>query len=316
MIYNVNNSYLYYENNFEIINDYHQMIVDLIKKILNNNKNIKINVTLCKNNYNFNNENKTIKININWEHTIVKQGGRSVQNNTPFGAIKYHNDNNNDINDDNNYLIRIDRYNELNDADIVIDYSLPNIHNVMTNDIFKSFSNKHIIIYSSIYEPYFFKENRNIPILTTFINTNEHRRAVLLKNMNDVLTKNGFQFLNVNNCFIKNDLQHLYKNTKILINIHQTEHHHTFEELRVLPALQCGVIVISENSPLSELVPYNDYIIWTSYDKILEKTIEIINNYDYFHDLIFVKDKNKKLDQFNDVNYNTLEKQIIKCAAP
>ena len=105
--------------------------------------------------------------------------------------------------------------------------------------------------------------------------------------MNDVLTKNGFQFLNVNNCFIKNDLQNLYKNTKILINIHQTEHHHTFEELRVLPALQCGVIVISENSPLSELVPYNDYIIWTSYDKILEKTIEIINNYDYFHDLIW-----------------------------
>ena len=75
------------------------------------------------------------------------------------------------------------------------------------------------------------------------------------------IKQKGITYINVNNCFEKDKLQTLYKNTKILINIHQTDHHHTFEELRVLPALQCGVLVICEHSPLSNLIPGNDYII-------------------------------------------------------
>jgi hypothetical protein len=104
MIININNSYFYYENNFGIINDYYQYIVNILIKILNN-INANINITLCNNNYDFNNDNKTIRININWEHTIVKKGGRSI----PYGTLDSI------ILDDNNeyYLIRIDRFNLL-----------------------------------------------------------------------------------------------------------------------------------------------------------------------------------------------------------
>jgi hypothetical protein len=301
MLFRINNSYLYYDNDCGIINDYYQMIVELIKHFLYNNPEISINIILSNNfnNGNFNNSNKTLVININYEHTIVKKGGRDVPNGTPTGKL---------IDDDNNnYFVRIDRYHTLKNSDIIIDYSIPNIQHVNSCDLFKSFSAKHIYISSSIHDSYFIKENRNITTLTTFINTNEPRRALLLEN----IKKQHINHINVNNCFEKTALQDLYKNTKILINIHQTDHHHTFEELRVLPALQCGVIVICENSPLSEFIPYNDYIIWTSYDKILEKTIEVIHNYDYYHNLIFNNEKKNKLSDFNITNYNTLN-DIIK----
>lgn len=298
MLLQINQSFFYYKDNMGLIDIYYQMIVNNIKKILENNPEICVNITLCDNTYNFNNSNKIIKININYEHTLVKNGGRSVPENTPFGIV----------NDDykNKYLVRIDRYDELNNSDIIIDYSIPNIYNVSSCNLFRSFSKKHFYISSSIYDLYFIKENRNINILTTFINTSEPRRATLLNKINSL----KISHINISNCFEKNNLQELYKNTKIIINIHQTEHHHTFEELRVLPALECGVIVICENSPLYKLVPYYDYIIWTNYDNIIEKTLEIMNNYDYYYDLIFSKEKINKLSYFNDVNYNVLKKVI------
>jgi hypothetical protein len=109
---------------------------------------------------------------------------------------------------------------------------------------------------------------------------------------------------NVNDCFEKKRLEQLYCNTKILINIHQTDHHHTFEELRVLPALLCGCIVICEDSPLKELVPYHKYLIWVKYDEIVEKCIEIQNNYDFYYNKLFQK---------NDILLfeNNLEKKML-----
>lgn len=41
--------------------------------------NLSINIILDGGEYNFRNNNKTIKIGINYEHTLVKQGGRSVK---------------------------------------------------------------------------------------------------------------------------------------------------------------------------------------------------------------------------------------------
>jgi len=296
MFFNIGNSCLYCLDNYNIINDYYQYIVELIKKFLINNKELEINIILCNENYLFNNNNKILRIGINYEHTLVKKGGRD-SNNSPIGNVK--------DNDNNYYLVRIDRYNKLIDNDIIIDYSMPNIHNVVSSLLFNEFSKKHIYIASSIYDSYILKENRNITTLTTFINTNEQRRKKLLDKIQD----EKIEHINVNNCFNKDDLCKLYKNTKIIINIHQTDHHHTFEELRVLPALQCGVIVICENSPLNNLIPYNDFIIWSNYDEILDKVKDVINNYEYYHNLIFNSSK-KSLDELNNSNYNTINNAI------
>jgi hypothetical protein len=106
-------------------------------------------------------------------------------------------------------------------------------------------------------------------------------------------------------------LQNILKNTKILINIHQTPHHHTCEELRILPALECGVIVISERSPLNELIPYNNLIIWADYDDIIEKTKEVKENYDFFHNKIFSKENMTLLSDLKKKNIEVLQHAIV-----
>jgi hypothetical protein len=306
MLTNINNSFLYYSDNNI---GYYEYIIDLLKKCLSNNKNIELNINFTDDiNHNFNNNNKTILIDINYEHTLVKPGGRG-SNNSPIGKIKI--DNNSNDNENNFYLVRIDRYEYLIQFDIIIDYSNTNLYNVKESNLFNDFSNKYIYISSAIYDLYFNKENRNINCLTTFINTNEPRRLKLLEDIKE----KKISHINVNNYFEKENLQHLYKNVKILINVHQTDHHDTIEELRILPALQCGVIVISENSPLTELIPYNEFIIWSSYDNILDKVKEVSDNYDYYHDLIFKNDKiENKLNELHEMNYNNLNNllNIIK----
>ena len=116
------------------------------------------------------------------------------------------------------------------------------------------------------------------------------------------------EHININNCFEKKQLKALYRNTKIIINIHQTDHHHTFEELRVLPALLNGVIVIAENSPLYESIPYHKHVIWSSYDNILDKVIEVENNYENYYKKIFNEEflaivKKLEIDNYNNLDY-------------
>jgi hypothetical protein len=286
MIFNAKGSCLYYKDHVDVVDDYYQNIVKLIKLIIANNPSLNVNIAICNNTFNFNNTNKTVNIKIK---------GRSIPSGTPVGNI--------DDGDNSKYLVRIDQFDNLNNSDIVIDYSIPNIHNVKTCAKYNSFSKKHVYISSSIYEPYFDKANRNIITLTTFINTKEPRRAVLL---NKLITHT-----NIHNCFDKSELQNILKNTKILINIHQTPHHHTFEELRILPALECGVIVISEKSPLNELIPYNNLIVWADYDDIIEKTKEVKENYDFFHNTIFSKENMTLLSELKQKNYEVLQHAIV-----
>ena len=299
MIFKVNNSYLYYDNTFGTCYSYYETIVNTIRNILITHRNRPINIIFSNKQYDFQNSNKVIRITCNDDHTLVKQGGINT-NGAPVGTIQYDKD--------TNYLVRITNYTELQKADIIIDYSIPNIYNVRESNLFNDFSKKHIYIYPSIYNLDYNKENRNINTLTTFVNTQEPRRRTILEK----LKKYSINHTNVNYCFDKKALENIYKNTKVLINVHKTDHHDTLEELRILPALQCGILVISEESPLSQLVPYKDYIIWASYDTILYKVIDVLNRYNHYHDLIFTQEKMIKLNELTPINSTTLESSILK----
>jgi hypothetical protein len=255
---------------------------------------------LCSKIPNINIYKKPCKIMINYEHTLVKNGGRSVPENTQFGKISYDND--------KNYYVRIDKYDNLIECDIIIDYSIPNIINVLSSGLFQKFSEKHIYIAPCIYDTVYISKLREINVLTTFINTEEPRRKYLLQNLKNT----GVNHINIHNCFDKNELQKIYRNTKIIINIHQTNEHDTFEELRVLPALQCGVLVISEKSPLSDSIPYNNLIIWSSYDDILLTLQNVIQNYDIYHNEIFSSNNISIFDKLQKENFDILEKKIIQ----
>jgi hypothetical protein len=135
-----------------------------------------------------------------------------------------------------------------------------------------------------IYEFKPYNMNRNIDILTTFLDLNQERRKVFLNKVIDL----NLPVKNINTFFDLESNYNLLQSTKILINIHQTDHHHTFEELRCLPALLNGVIIISEDCPYKEYVPYHKYIIWSSYDNIINVVSDVYNNYDKYYNEIFI----------------------------
>ena len=277
MLLTVQKSYIYTDIDIYYVNSYIHYIIELLKFIIIENK-LHINIIIGNGFYNFYNNNKLIRININWEHTLVKKNGRSIMPNCLESKVL--------TNTGEPYLVRIEKYEELNNADIIIDYSIPNMYNIYSSNSYNNFYKKILYISPVLFDydsqNYEYKQ-RQINVLTTFINTNEPRRRALLDNIKMA----NVDHKNINNCFSNEDLKNLYLNTKILINIHQTEHHHTFEELRVLPALLSGIIVISESSPLNNLIPYNDFIIWSSYDNIIETVKNVINNYDDYHNKIF-----------------------------
>ena len=86
----------------------------------------------------------------------------------------------------------------------------------------------------------------------------------------------------------------------------------TFEELRVLPALLNGVIIISENVPLKEKIPYSEYIIWVEYEKLAETTLEVYNNYLEYYDKIFTQGNLKEILTNMEINNSNVFNKIIK----
>jgi len=287
------------------VSDYNNYIVNLIDNVIID-KNLELNIYLDldnkKINFPVNVNYKNLFIGMNYEHTLVKQNAPNEYNN-PIGVIYFN------MND--KYTVRIHNYDRIKLNDIVIDYSLPNIYNVKSSNQFLEFESKHIYIAPCIYEDIYISiYNRNINTLTTFIHIDTQERP-RRKSLLDIFNKAKTDHVNISNCFDKKNLQDIYRNTKILINIHQTDYHDTFEELRCLPALFNGVIVISETSPLHKLVPYNELIIWCEYDNIFEKTKEVLNNYEKYYSSIFTANNINILKNLHINNIKNIEEKLL-----
>lgn len=290
----INNSYLCYETeHLFYVRDYYLYCVDIIEKSFENN-NYNLNIIFGNYKFDFPNEERIFKIDIQFEHTIVKPGGRDSENSVK-GNIR--------LNEYSYYLVRIQNYNYLKKIDFVIDYSIPNILNIQRSGKLKKFVQQTTFISPLLFEfqKKIFSLYRKRNIITTFINSTEPRRKALL----DSLQEKGLVVANIVNTFGFEEVKRLYLDSKILINIHQTDHHDTLEELRVLPALLCGCIIISEDVPLREFIPYHEYIIWSSYDSIADTVQKVQNNYQDYFDKIF-NDENLPLI-FNSIKQQNFE---------
>jgi hypothetical protein len=303
MIFNLHKSSLVYDDYFDKqkdpVSEYYLYIISLIKLVIERNVDVKIDIIFSFVE-NLIISNEYIVINFNFEPTLIKQHD-IYETVIDIGNIK---------NDDGKcYCVNMDRHDELKLADIVIDYSIPNIHNIIESKLYDDYCKKIIYLSPSVYKfnnDNFSNDNRKINFLTTFTLPDKPRRS----HITNKFISYRHPILNLKECFDKDELEIHFKNTKILINIHQDEQLMTFEELRALPALQCGIIVISEYSALTELIPYKDLIIWTSYENIVNKAIEVLKNYHYYHNLIF---KNKsKLQDLIDNDYIEIEKKILE----
>lgn len=300
------NSYIYLDDvSNSFLKLYYNYIVKLLYHIINQND-LKYNFVISDkrkeiNVFNNFNGNKTVYLGVNFEDISLKKNGRTAPVNCP---IINENIIDND-NDNNDNLVRIDNFDNLKKMDYVFDYSISNIYNISQCNMYNDFSKKCIYI-----SPYIFDSNkidfnniRKNDVITTFSNINKHR----IRELYDVLNHADLKWINYDNCFETNELKNLYLNTKIIININQTDHHHSFEELSILPALQCGVIVISEESHLQYILPYKEMIIWCKYNDIVDMTKSILANYDFYYNKIFIE-KGHILNTLHQKNIENISK--------
>ena len=280
---------------------YYTYIRSIIKDVIFNN-NLKVNIVFGNHDYVIRNENKTIKISVNDDHSIAKKGGISLRGNEPMGKTRYG------PKPDDRYLVYIQKPEVFNKSDIVVDHSITNIYHITESGHHNDLSQKLVYVAPAVFNNFHFnKNNRSIPVLTT-VQSVFGRRKILLDN----LKNESIGHRNVNGLFTEKDQTDLFKKTKILINLHQWAEFHTFEEQRVVPVLQCGVLVVAESSPLAELLTYRDMIIWADYDDLITRTKEVIKNYDKYHSLIFTDRNIQKLKQLKKLNYNNLEEILIR----
>jgi hypothetical protein len=268
-------SILFNQQHDRVIRDYYLYCLELIIQKITY-LDCCCNIILGNYSYRFNNPYPTIRIDFQIEHTLVKPGGRSSEKAktgvVPISGMIT-----------TNYLVRIENYNYLKNLDIVIDYSRPNFINIHKSGEYETFAKKLFLIAPLLYDVKkgLAKTQRHLEVITLFGNPNEPRRKSFLNN----LELNGINYKNINNHF--SDIDLLYRNTKILINIRQTDHHDTLEELRVLPALRCGTIVISEIAPLKEATGYSRFILWSNLEDLPNLVKEVLKNYDSYHQKIF-----------------------------
>ena len=75
---------------------------------------------------------------------------------------------------------------------------------------------------------------------------------------------------------------------KILDNIHQYHNVKTLETNRLLPALMRGVVVVSESVPFVKLYgTWAQYIVFADYANLVNTTLEVGRNYDYYFNKFF-----------------------------
>lgn len=217
-----------------------------------------------------------LRIDFQIEHTLVKPGGRGAEHARP-GAVPISGASG------ERYLVRVQDEVRLNHADAIVEYSRANHINITRGGLHTEIAARLFYIAPLVYpiHPIPGEQAREFELITLFGNPDEPRRKKFLEQLKSL----NPQARNVNGQFEK--VRSVYERTRILINIRQTDHHDTLEELRVLPALLSGVVVISEDVPLRHEIPYRDFVLWAPLSEIPQLAAEVRGNYAAIHQRIF-----------------------------
>jgi hypothetical protein len=170
------------------------------------------------------------------------------------------------------YSVRlIGNIQDYRNAFAIIDYSKANIAHVSNSPLSDLYSTKVIYIapvFTELNERWLFSSQQRTAV-TMFGNPGAGRRKSFLESMR----MGGIQVSNLMGDYL--NYFAMFKEYGILINVHQTDKHHTLEELRLLPALASGLRVISEESPYLEVIPYAEFIIFAAISELADRVSQL-----------------------------------------
>lgn len=209
------------------------------------------------------------------EHTLVKPGGGgsagAARSNTPLADGSGH------------YLARVLHLDALRQCDRVVEYSAANLAHLQAAGGFGSYLERVLPLAPLLFEADFGASHRNWQIMTLFGDAEEGRRGRFLRNARAA----GLPVRNRKRCFEPERLRQAFRRCRILVNVRRSDHHDTLEELRVLPALLCGVVVVSEDVPLRETIPYQRFVVWARYEDLPATVARVHADYAAWHARIF-----------------------------
>lgn len=225
-----------------------------------------------------------IRIGVNWEHTLYEDDGK-------LQVIPH-------------------KYEVRKDFDHILDYCLINKHILSNSEQYAEYGKKTIYIAPSLYTLAPHLEGREDIVLTTFIYINHTfpRRISLIQG----LLAESLPWKNITGCFNKKELEGVLHSVKILVNIRQESRKKILEELRILPALLCGCLVVCEEALMSELVPYKDCIIWAKLEDIPKKVKEVYSSYPWWYNRIYANQDNLRiLSRLHQENKDRLKSALV-----
>lgn len=247
----INKTELFYEDKWDIgnLNEYYQHILNQLIYFLNNND-VPYSVNFgCKT------LSKDINLDFQYEHTIIKNNEE--------------------------YICNIHRFDYLIKCDSVFEYSMTNISHIKNFPEFNQYYNVCRYFPPLIYDISDIDSDSDIRTknVLTIHNSSPRRNHI-----HEKIHMDFYHNVCGGNIYDKNIMKNVLDNYKILVNIHQIDIHHTLEELRVLPSLMTGILVISEDVPYKDHIPYGKHIIWSSYDDLTKTINDVLNNYDFFRE--------------------------------
>lgn len=263
-IVNVNGSFIFSKKKPGYLAQYARYVINTITEIASE-VNLNANIFYDVQEFDLSNDKKNISIYSNFEHCAVREDKES--------EIK----------------VRFLNWQKMKKKDIILDYTKSNVNFVASDKSYEYISSKHIYFPPLVYQDFSIsKDNIEFDIFTSWIKSNPRRDA-----LKDMLSKYE-RYANIGGRYTNEEWFDVYKKSKILFNARRTDEFLTFEELRVLPALQNGMIVICEHSWFDESIPFYDMIIWSKYSDFDEKIKDALSNYDHYMSKIF-SDKNIEL---------------------
>jgi hypothetical protein len=157
--------------------------------------------------------------------------------------------------------------------------------------------NKSLYIPPIIYQNLIVDDSQRISDVCT-IHHQTPKRTQILQNINHTPIINTYD---------KQQILNEYNKFKILVNVHQDDIHGSLEEIRILPALTSGILVVSEDSLYKEFVLYSKHIIWSQPSQLQETINDVITNYQNYKNTYL-----KNFDKTSEDLYNIINLEFQK----